>query len=265
MSKKINIIVPYYNAEPYLDRCLQSLIDNEGDFLFLLVNDKSTDNSLEIAKKYAQKDERILLLYNRGHGKGVSVARNIGLDFVVQGYVTFLDADDALAQNAYESYMKAMNFYPSFNSYIQMNHLRYYSKIDKLALKYTNPTGLYTLEKMPQLWEFVTNKLYSTDLVKDIRFREGMQWGEDELFNLQVLAKTGGRLVCTWEHAMVHHFDNPNSLSKSKGQDALLDQIHILEEFLLKQEDVALRRFLCEWIGYHWTTETYKSGIGGNK
>ena len=97
----ISIIVPVYNVEKYLERCLDSILSQTfSDFELILVNDGSTDHSLEICRSYAEKDERILLIDQEN--RGLSAARNAGIAVAKGEYLGFVDSDDYIAQNMYE-------------------------------------------------------------------------------------------------------------------------------------------------------------------
>lgn len=96
----ISIIVPVYNAAQYLPRCLDSIMEQGGNFEVIVVNDGSTDNSLDIMRKYAEKYSNIHIVNQEN--KGVSAARNIGLNKAENKYITFVDADDWLEPNAFE-------------------------------------------------------------------------------------------------------------------------------------------------------------------
>ena len=90
---KISIIIPMYNAEKYIARCLESVINQSfNDIEIIIVNDGSTDKSLEICRKYAEVDERIVILNKENNG--VSVARNQGMNVATGEYIMFVDSDD---------------------------------------------------------------------------------------------------------------------------------------------------------------------------
>ena len=89
----ISVIVPVYNTEKYLDRCIQSILaQTYTDFELLLIDDGSTDLSGEICDKYAEQDSRVKVFHKENGG--VSSARNLGLDKANGDWVTFVDADD---------------------------------------------------------------------------------------------------------------------------------------------------------------------------
>ena len=98
---KISVIVPVYNTEKYLDRCIQSILaQTYTDFELLLINDGSTDSSGAICDKYAKQDVRVRVFHKENGG--ASSARNMGLDNAKGEWVTFCDSDDTLKQNALE-------------------------------------------------------------------------------------------------------------------------------------------------------------------
>lgn len=100
--EKLSVIVPVYNAEKYLDRCIQSIINQTySNIELLLVDDGSKDSSAKICDDYALTDKRIRVFHKENGG--VSSARNMGLDMATGYYVAFVDADDYLFPKAYES------------------------------------------------------------------------------------------------------------------------------------------------------------------
>ena len=93
MTEKITVIVPVYNVENYLNKCLDSLINQTYKNLeIIVINDGSIDNSGEICQEYAQKDNRIVYIEKENGGQ--SEARNMGLDRMTGSYVAFVDSDD---------------------------------------------------------------------------------------------------------------------------------------------------------------------------
>ena len=100
MSPQISIIVPVYNVEKYLSRCLDSILSQTfSDFEILLINDGSTDNSGGICDKYAKKDKRIRVFHK--NNEGVNRARNTGLDNAKGDWITFVDSDDWIDKDMY--------------------------------------------------------------------------------------------------------------------------------------------------------------------
>lgn len=105
MNSLVSIIIPIYNADKYLGRCLNSVVNQTYSNLeIILINDGSTDSSLNICKEYAGKDKRIILVNKKN--EGVSIARNTGIEKSSGEYVAFLDADDWIAPNYIEQLIK---------------------------------------------------------------------------------------------------------------------------------------------------------------
>lgn len=261
---KISVIVPYRNAAPWLVRCLNGLTDNEGDFEFILVNDRSEDDGPEIVKQYAALDDRFVVLDNQ-RGPGVSGARNTGIDAIKGDFATFLDADDKFIDNAFSTLKREINASKSADM-IQFNHLRHYSKINRTVLKYTNEAGIYKVDALPLIWFGVWNKLFRSEFLSDIRFNESLQYGEDGLFVLECLAKSNYIYHAEKQSVVViHNFDNPNSLSKSKTSDDLIKQIREYEKFLFNQERPEMRVEVCKELSRLWGSETFARCFGGKE
>ena len=106
---KFSIIIPVFNAEEYLEQCIQSVISQSvKDFELILVDDCSQDGSLEICRSYCDKDERIVLV-SQNVNSGVSAARNRGLDIARGDYVMFIDSDDFVTEDYLETIDREVN------------------------------------------------------------------------------------------------------------------------------------------------------------
>ena len=260
---RIAVIVPYHNAEKWLERCLAS-VDNHLDLI--TVDDHSTDKSREIADDYYTAigcSASISVYSSLG---GVSRARNDGLLHALKiadekpDYITFLDADDEYTSDAFEVMRDAIKAYPNADI-IQFNHLR---EIDgRRWSKFYNKTGDRGLHKLPGFWVGVWNKLYKADLLKGLSFIGGLNHGEDEIFNLEALAKAR-MITCVERQTVIHHFDNTQSLSKTTDFDDLISEQHALLNFL---EEHYNDPELCEAVRMRqlelWDNPTYKQIFGG--
>ena len=106
--EKVSIVIPVYNNEIYLEKCLDSIINQTYDNIeIILINDGSSDNSLAIMKKYSKKDKRIIIIDKEN--EGVSTARNIGIKKCSGEYITFVDSDDYLEFDAIEKLYHEIN------------------------------------------------------------------------------------------------------------------------------------------------------------
>ena len=241
----ISVIIPYKNAARWIRRCADSLTKQEGDFEFIFVNDSSEDDGPEILKEY--KDDRFVLLYNSDFS-GVSGARNEGLNNAEGDWITFLDADDELLPDAWSKYERMI---ASEEADIhQANHLRFYARKGLLRRKWMNPDGLYVLPAVPEMWAPVWNKLYKAELIEDIRFQEGIQFGEDELFNIDCMAKTK-KIRNTAVDIMQHNLENKESLSHIKRDSDVVKLFCEIINRIPQQEDPAVRQMLYNNMVMH--------------
>ena len=243
----ISVIIPYRDAEAWLRRCAKSL-NQEGIFEFIFVNDNSKDDGELILRNVP--DDRLVLLDNE-HQAGVSGARNTGIEHAHGEWITFLDADDEMLPNAYKAYCGAIAEGPEADIH-QLNHLGYYTEIDRTVMKYANHEGRYEIDNLPKCWFGVWNKLYRG---LDTRFREGMQYGEDGLFNLECIAKH--YVHCSEAVAVKHRFDNKHSLSHIKTREDVLKQVREYEDVLMSSEDSRVRLAIVNELARLWSSDTF--------
>ena len=105
MSETISVIIPVYNVEKYLNKCVDSVISQTyKDLQIILVDDGSTDRSSKICDEYAKADTRISVIHKQNGG--LSSARNAGMEIVEGDYITFLDSDDYVSPTVYEELYK---------------------------------------------------------------------------------------------------------------------------------------------------------------
>ena len=245
----ISVIVPYKDSENWIGRCFQSLYRQQGDFEFIFVNDHSTDRGKELLTVYVGSDDRFMLLDNQ-RAAGVSGARNTGLSVAHGEWVTFLDADDEMLPDVYETFIRMTRICDTANV-VQANHKGMYNAIVK-----PNTAGLFTVSHLPNSWYAVWNKLYRRSFLQEhnIRFKEGLQYGEDELFNLTCLEYDdrifhAQHTTCTMKHYPLIK----GSLSNIKSPEQLLEQSHALEEFLLETDNKKIRREICKMLSDRWS------------
>ena len=176
----ISIIVPIYNAETFLPRCIDSLLaqTTTEPLQILLVDDESTDQSPDIMKSYAARDNRITVLSQKHAGQ--SVARNLAMRHAEGDYIAFLDADDALEPEWCEQHLAAI----SGVDYVQSGYKRI--SPDGKPLKGTSGEG-----KLPLYAHQFTSpcmRLYRRNTIRDLRFAEGFIY-EDVLFSADLWIK----------------------------------------------------------------------------
>ena len=196
MTEKITVIVPVYNVENYLNKCLDSLINQTYKNLeIIVINDGSTDNSGKICQEYAQKDNRIIYIEKENGGQ--SEARNMGLDRMTGSYVTFVDSDDWVEPDyvevlynkliEYQADIAVGNYY-SYNEqegifYFHIFGSSYYEKVYDNVSIFEN---FYESEHMKNFALLcVGGKLYKADLFRELRFEVG-KLGEDGYLNQKI-------------------------------------------------------------------------------
>ena len=254
----ISVVVPYRDSADYLDRCCSSLIQLPDGYEFVMVDDnhEGTDDEA-VVMKYADHDKRFQMYFN-DHEPGVSGARNVGIERALGEWITFLDADDELLPGADKAFRKALKAEANVH---QINHKRYYPSKDRTKIKYRNLGGWYDIEHLPAAWFGVWNKLFRSEFLRDnnIRFIEGLQYGEDGLFVLECLAADNRIHHADVDvYAVQHNFYNRESLSHVKSTEDVISQIHEYEAFLLRQDDNRIRRAVCEEIALLWSVRMKK-------
>ena len=188
---KISVIVPVYNVEKFIRRCLDSIINQTmKDLEIILVDDGSTDNSGVICDEYAKLDNRITVIHKENGG--VSSARNRGLDIATGEWIAFVDSDDYIDNKMYEIlYTNAeknnCDISVCYFEYINQKGISLYNPNKKLGIK-----GIYNENKfLNLLYEnsetnliciCIWNKLYKKDIFEKLRFKEIIHEDED-IFN----------------------------------------------------------------------------------
>lgn len=241
---KISIVVPVYNAEEYLDRCLHSILDQEfTSYEVILVDDGSTDASWLICDRYSSTDPRFITLHQPN--KGVSAARNAGINMAQGEYVMFLDADDALLPDALESMVTSasgedvvIGGYGVFINNVPSSEVM---PADTVSYKGHDYARFFEDNLLPycELLDAPWAKLFRTKAIRRIRFNEDMDYAEDKLFVFEVLSKCTS--ILTVSKAVYGYYKRPGSL----GSDISSDQ-HIRKLQIFLQRYVPLISVLCE-------------------
>ncbi len=193
---KLSIIMPIYNVAPYLDEALDSA-ENQTykDLEIICVNDGSTDNSLEILEKHAEKDSRIRIISREN--QGVSEARNVGLRASTGEYIYFCDSDDVMAPYAMEKAIENLEkynadasefWYKRFNyrNHIDLSKYSYQTKKDMVKVIESNEKDENSIKKISSwpcaAWCRVYRKSFLDD--NKLCFNKDIKLNEDVLFNL---------------------------------------------------------------------------------
>lgn len=189
-TPKIAVVIPVYNVEPYLKECLDSVVHQTFKALKIIcINDGSTDGSLKILREYEKNDPRVTVIDQEN--KGVSVARNVGIELALQSkceFITFMDSDDYLELDTYEkAYKKAI----SSGADVVVWGRDYFKVVDgeEAVFRTVDFSDEKPIKNFHRI--VVWDKLYKRDLIEQngFRFKPGMSYAEDVLFNREVFKK----------------------------------------------------------------------------
>lgn len=192
MNSKISIIVPIYNTEKYLCRCLDSIITQSySNIEIILVDDGSKDSSPSICDEYAQKDKRIIVVHKENGG--LSSARNAGLAVATGEYIGFVDSDDYVSKDMYKILAENIPSDECAISNVMCVRSDESGKTWPSSVPHTSDKTISSLDFVKELMLHigdvsVCTKLFPKQIFNNIKFREG-SLNEDLLFMLDVLAE----------------------------------------------------------------------------
>ena len=239
MNPKISVIVPVYNVEKYLRRCIDSILSQTfSDFELLLIDDGSKDKSGDICDEYVAKDVRIKVFHKAN--AGVSSARNLGLDKAKGEFIFFVDSDDFLDKTHLENYSKDIdNFDLIFQGYKLVEETKK-KVIEKKTFPETETvdfeSSMNVMEGIFSLGNFfgpTWNKIFKASIISEneIRFKEDVDLREDEIFTFCYCRYVSKVKVLGSDS--YNYQKTPNSLMRRKWLDPLM-----LEKVLLYREEV---------------------------
>ncbi|MCQ2584370.1 MAG: glycosyltransferase [Treponema sp.] len=233
MENKISCIVPVYKSEKFIERCINSLLNQTySNFELLLIDDGSPDNSGKICDDFALKDSRIKVVHKKNGG--VSSARNIGVQNATGNYVCFVDSDDSVCNTYLEKLIK-----PSISDDVD---------IVISGINWENTDGKFvslncgvTEKKIMERKEFLqfykilredvgqneivlnapVNKLYKKEFLNNLLFNTDMSLCEDLVFNLNYIEKC--QKFCFIPDCLYNYFRNGSSATNSINPEKIKD------------------------------------------
>lgn len=254
----ITVIIPAYNSEKYIKKCLLSVVYQEiPEMEILVINDGSTDRTAEIVALLVKEHKciRLVTIENRG----VSHARNVGLKRAKGRYITFVDSDDYLEPDAYKTMLEEM--------------IRYDADIVEGACRKEKPNGTFIYNcrlhkeivrgkaqctehflKQQNCYNYMCNKIYKRDLFRNHKFPL-LRYGEDYYMNALLHKEAACKLVLS--RLVYHYVIHEESACGKKAEIGLIDGIltGVMTANLFK--DTSLRGFPCIytcklWIDVAW-------------
>ena len=248
----VSIIVPVYNGEEYIQRCLDSLLGQTYQNIeILVIDDGSKDRTVSILKDYAKKDKVTIVTKENG---GVSSARNKGLSLAKGDFVTFCDCDDYMDPTFIEVLLKEQaekDFdvveTPGLFELLKKGKVLTYTERPLPKEKYISMTFLEEFHK--NSLRYVNGILYRRSLLENIFFDEEIRCYEDSLFNLQLRLRV--KRYCFLPVCLYHYVQRENSLSTS-WNDKHFDYFLVIEkakEYYKKEGFEKFIPFLDEIFG----------------
>ena len=226
----ISIIVPIYNVEPYLRRCVDSLLrQSYEDFELILVDDGSPDNCGNICDEYAAEDSRVRVVHKPNGG--LSDARNAGLEIAQGEYIAFVDSDDWIAKDYLARLLAAL--LETDADICECDVFR--TSGEETSSEQGTPAVYKTIEALEQLIhdgvfrQHVWNKLYRREIIADILFPKG-KTNEDEFWTYQVFGNA--KKVAKISDVLYFYFQRPGSIM---GENYSLKRLDALEAKLQRQ------------------------------
>lgn len=266
----ISVIVPIYNGEKYLEECIESILKQTvGDWELILVNDGSIDRTENICKKYVELDKRIV--YIKQENSGVSVARNSGIQLAKGKWITFLDADDTLADFTFEivkaspkngkvvmaGFAWGVDEFFKSEEYVQVSAIEMQKAILNLESFKKRHRNLEVINDYNN-WSSCAH-FFDTEFIKKhtLLFTKGIRLGEDLLFCLGVY--NGTEKVYVNKSKLYYYRTNEDSATMQFRPD-LVDNTYMLTEAVENKikERPDLWSFFCRFVVYQLSVCYYQ-------
>lgn len=226
MDCLVSVIIPVYNMQDYLRRCLDSIINQTlKEIEIIIVNDGSTDSSKKICEEYCEKDSRVILI-NKENG-GVAAARNIGIQNAHAEYLMFLDSDDWVTPDFCESAYRA-----AVGNKADLVLFDFYNVNSKKRTYPGRPTvemGMLSKEQAMDyvfsgIGSFAWNKLYKAELFDDICFPEGRSY--EDIGIIHLIIDKAQKIYCL-KIPLYYYFYRDNSIANKENKRSLADNVRM--------------------------------------
>ncbi|MDO6345046.1 MULTISPECIES: glycosyltransferase family 2 protein [Streptococcus] len=234
MGEKISVIVPVYNVEAYLERCVESILQQTyAHFELILINDGSTDSSGQICDHLASQYENIKVYHIEN--AGVSNARNMGIQLATGSWVTFIDSDDFVTQDYLATLASAVEGLNVGFVIAPLHHIK--NGIVTDIPSHSGKTELWSTEEtMKELLMttrtsfFPVAKLFKRDLLADEKFNTNYHLAEDALFLTELLLKT--RCSCVFIDKPVYYYDHREGSATTSVNRYVFDTIEVYQQII---------------------------------
>ena len=236
----ISVILPIYNVEPYLEKCLNSILMNTyRDLEVICVNDGSTDGCSYILSKWQAIDSRIIVINQ--DNKGLAVARNTGLDAATGDFIAFVDSDDWIHPKYFQSMINCMN---QNNADMVVCRSLKFNIGDEIEIDYSLEPHFHRLSAIQfyrggytryQIW----GKLLRRRDVEGVHFAPEVHCMNDTLYNLRIITSLNNPKVYETDSIMYYYLQRPGSLVRSHPYE---EQIHIAEWYVKNRNHINVNK-----------------------
>lgn len=241
---KITVIIPMYNVEKYIKRCINSIINQKyNNIEIILIDDGSTDNSYNIAHNYEINDPRIKII--KKENEGVSSSRNIGIQIATGDYITFIDADDYIKKNTFYKinniikkqkcdiikygYIKKYKFLKKkYKFSIEKNKCIHKQKYCEKVYPY-----IFKTYDLSNIW----NAVFKKDIISNIKFDINLKYGEDFKFMVQALLNSKSiyfETKCLYYYV----YNNNSTINRNNKKDKIRQLIDNINCYLDIKENI---------------------------
>lgn len=241
--KKVTIIIPVYNAENYLDKCIKSIVNQTyKNIEIILINDGSIDNSPNICDKWKEMDNRIKVIHKQN--EGVSKARNIGIENATGDYIGFVDDDDYIDKNMYQ---EMVNLIETKETDIVACNFYNVEKEKKIGInKEVSKNWLNEVIAYDSIRGYIWNKLYKSDIIKHTKFNNEVKIGEDMLFNISLL-NTKSISFSYIERPLYYYIQHKKSTMSTLNAEKIFSYLKELEKIINMLKGKKLECFNLEY------------------
>ena len=227
----VTVMIPLYNKERYISDCLESVLTQTWKHIeIVVVDDESTDGSIDIVEKYTKLDERIILIKN-SHG-GPSKARNKGIEAAKGEYIIFLDADDLFEPEYIEKMVKGIAgadiCLSGYKIWDQKNDM--WNCCDCIPGSFNTKDFYAHQASYSKVLGYVAWKIYRTDLIRNnnIFFPLNIKVGEDTVFFFQAL-QYSAKITFIDDKGYIYRKHDQNALTVTTAEDIMTNEIFIRE------------------------------------
>ncbi len=238
---KLSIIVPVYNVEQYISKCIESILSQSfTDYELILINDGSKDRSGEICDEYAEKDDRICVIHQSN--KGVSATRNLALSISKGKYIAFIDSDDWIEKTMFEDMIQtaeeskcelvvcSVNYFDEDNTFLKtgqntISGLLTQNDLYDCIFGYPNPIG-----------GGCCNKLFKKVSIEEIRFNQTLRIQEDRIFLFDAIENISSAIKL--DKALYNVLERNSSATRSDENSVALLGLESSRILIRKARDI---------------------------